>query len=237
MTMATTATTWAACLFADGIVEQWVLIVKWLAVAAAAVIGGLLAGGAGKAAIRFLTTKTLNLWGVVGLRLGGAVAAGLLVYFLFPTGWGGRGGGSGDGTGTGQKDSRTVEKDPKKDKEKPKKTEPIKLPAGEPLRIEVLGPDALKLLKKDDVKPPPCYRLEGDEQKRLYNFKDLEDVLRQWHEKNPSLLVIILLYKDSPDEDRPLVTSLKDWLEERKIRVQVNKNLNDYSPEVRRNPP
>jgi hypothetical protein len=227
------ASTWAVPLFAEGIVEQSVLIVKWLAVVAGAVVGGLLAGGAGKLAIKFLTTKSLSLWGGVGFRLGGAVAAGLLVYFLFPTGWGGRGGGSGAGEGTGKKDSRTAEKDPEKEKEKPKKTEPVKLPPGVPLRIEVLGPKALEVLKQADVKPPPWYRIEGDEKKRLYNFKELEDVLRQWHEKNPSVQVIILLYKDSPVEEGPLVTDLKDWLDERKIKWQVNK-LNEYSPEAKR---
>lgn len=229
----TLASTWVTGLFAEGIVEQSVQIMKWLAVGVGAIGGGLLAGAAGKGAMRFLVSRPLPVGGLLGCRLGGAVAVGLLVYFLFPTGFGGKGDGTGAGDRSGNQDSATVKPSPPK--EDPKKSEPFTLDPGVPLRIEVLGPDALKVLKKADVSPPPCYRIERDEKQRLYDPEGLRGELPKWHTKNPSLRVILLLYKDSPTRGLPLVASLEDWLKEREIKVDVT-DVDDYSPEVKRNP-
>jgi hypothetical protein len=77
------------------------------------------------------------------------------------------------------------------------------------LRVEVLGPDALKKLsEKPDFER--CYRVEG-ESGLLTRPEAKEFILRRQKKEPPLRRVVIVVYKDSPARDKELVTELEAW--------------------------
>ena len=74
-------TAWAATVLAEGLIDSW--IVKGLAIAGGAVVGGLFVCFLARATTRTLTTRPMPLWGVRLLRFVGGVASGWLVVGLF----------------------------------------------------------------------------------------------------------------------------------------------------------
>jgi hypothetical protein len=210
-------------------------VLKFLAVAGGAVIGGLLIGFVGRAATRMLTTRPMPVWGVRTLRVVGGVASGWLVYLYLSSGGGtGVGGPGGNKPGSGDKDkphaSKPAEKDPSK------KRDDKQPPPGEPLRIEVLGSRALKILKEPAGGSYHGYRIQGDEEKKLYDLASIEGVLRERRQKTPKLRVVLVIYKDSPDRDLPVVADLVEWLTKEEITWEVAEPP-EYSPEVTNSQP
>jgi hypothetical protein len=208
-------------------------ILKFLAVAGGAVIGGLLIGFVGRAATRMLTTRPMPVWGVRTLRVVGGLASGWLVYLYLSSGGGSGVGGPGGGKPGGDKDNRQATKPPEK---APKKKTDKKEPAGEPLRIEVLGSRALKILKRPAGGPYRGYRIQGDEEKTLYDLTGIEAVLRERRQKNQALRVVLVIYKDSPDRGLPVVADLAEWLTKEEITWEPAEPP-EYSPEVRSSMP
>lgn len=208
-------------------------ILKFLAVAGGAVIGGLLSGFVGRAATRMLSTRSMPLWGVRTLRVAGGVASGWLVYLYLASGGGsGVGGPGGNKAGGGNKENIQASKPPEKEKKKDEK----KVSAAARVRIEVLGSRALKILKQPTGGPYHGYRIEGDEEKKLYDLAGIEAVLRERHQKDLSLKVDLIIYLDSPDRDLPVVTRLRDWLMKEDITWELREPP-EHSPEVRNSQP
>ena len=181
-----------------------------------------------------LTTRPLPVWGVRGLRGLGGVGCGWLVYlYVMGTGSGGLGGGGGSRPGSADDGSGKVAKRP--DEKNPKKKKPSDtLAATRPLRIEVLV-EALKVLKQPTGDGYRGYRIEGEEDRTLYDLKGITAQLKRL-EKSASRQIILVIYLDSPNSDRPAVSDLADWLTEEKIKWKFDETR-DYSPEVKRSMP
>jgi hypothetical protein len=227
--MISNGTVWAA-LLAEGLIDSW--IVKGLAIAGGAVVGGLFIGFLARAATRMLTTRPMPLWGVRLLRVVGGVASGWLVWvILFSKGPGGPGGEGGPLPGG---PSKTSDKTAQDSKTKDEKKKPDQATPGKIVRVEVLGEKALEILKQPSEER--IYRIEGDPEKKLYDLKGIQGVLRPQHDKDPSLRVIVVRYKDSPAEKLRVVSELKDWLEEQGMFKKIDPT-NEYSPEVRSSMP
>jgi hypothetical protein len=228
--MISDGTVWAATVLAEGLIDSW--IVKGLAIAGGAVVGGLFVGFIARAATRTLTTRPMPLWGVRLLRFVGGVASGWLVWlFLASTGSGKPGGEGGLLPGGPSKTSDKVVQEPDKDK---KKKKPGEATAGKVVRVEVLGEEALKVLKQPNEER--IYRVEGDPEKKLYDMKGIQEVLRRQHEKDSTLRVVVVRYKDSPAEKLRVVSELVGWLEDQGMFKKIDPT-NEHSPEVRSSMP
>lgn len=226
------ATVWATGLLADGFGDHWGL--KVLSIAGGAAVGGLLTGLLGKLAARSLTTRPLPLWGVRGLRGLGGVGCGWLVYlYVMSSGNGGLGGGGGHKPGSADDGSGKVAKQP--EEKDPKKKKPADTPfSARPLRIEILGPKALKVLNQPVGSVYRGYRLEGED-RTLYDLKGITAQLKKLEKAAPRQ-VILVIYLDSPNRDRPIVSELANWLTEEKLKWKHDETQ-DYSPEVKRSMP
>jgi len=227
------ATVWAMGLLADGLGDHWGL--KILSIAGGAAVGGLLTGLVGRLVTRSLTTRPLPVWGVRGLRGLGGVGCGWLVYlYVMSTGSGGLGGGGGHKPGSADDGSGKVARQPE-EKDAKKKKPPDTPAARRPLRVEVLGPKALKVLKQPAGDAYRGYRIEGEEDQTLYDLKGITARLKSL-EKTAPRPVILVIYLDSPNRDRPIVSELADWLTEEKIKWKFDETR-DYSPEMKRSMP
>ncbi len=158
--------------------------------------------------------------------LGGLICGWLVALWLFGGGGPGIGGmgggwfGSGSGKGDGEKTTVIA----KKDSDGKKTDADTKAPPAETLRIEVLGAGALK---KQDVDVSRCYRIEVGEATRLLTFLEIKEAVKTRQQKQPPLRRIeLVLYKDSPSEQGPLVSQLKAWAREldgSKMKVDLSK--------------
>jgi hypothetical protein len=195
----------AAWLEAIGPVE------KILAVFGAAVLGGLLLGYFTQVLVRLVSLQKMPRWARNVVRLLGAVATGWLVaLWLFGGGGPGVGGtggwGFGSGTGQGTSTAKAPEGGPPTSRPSPNVP-----PAENTAQVEVLGPDALERLPgKPDARH--CYRVEVKGEPQLMTLPEVMDFLRgRLKEEPPLRQVRIVLYKDSPAKDVPLVRKLIDW--------------------------
>lgn len=195
--------------------------VKVLAILGGAVVGALVVGFLTGLAVRGLTTRKMPLWARNVMRILGAVVGGWLVaLWLFGGGGPGVGGTGGLGLGSGSGKGPTTEKgsgsgtSPTTHK-RPGDTD------GASLRVEVLGPDPLRKLaggKQPDLNQ--CYRVEAPEGPRLLTFERLKTFINERKMQPPPLRrLTVVLYKDSPVENRPVVTKLTEW-----ARDQVTEN-------------
>jgi hypothetical protein len=196
-------------------------VLKVLAVAGGAGLGGLIVGLLSQFLSRSLTAQKLPPKLLHGSRLGGAGIGGWLVaLWVFGgggTGLGGGGGfGVGPGEGTGPDNSPPgVTKDANNDKHEP----PPPPPGGggtESLRVEVLGKGTLtKITGGAGADLDRCYRVEGKEGQRLLTLAEAKDLVRERQKQTPPLRrVEIVLYNDSPARDVPFVTRLSHWARE-----------------------
>lgn len=191
------------------------VFVKILAVVGAGVIGGFGLGMLAQLLSRGFRAKKLPRWSALTVRLlGGVICGWLVALWLFGGGGPGIGGsggwgiGSGSGKGEGEK---AVESDKQNDAGHKRDGE-TKAPAGEILRIEVLGNGALK---KQDIDASRYYRIETGDGSRLLTFAEVKNKIKELQRGQPPLRRIeIVLYKDSPDEHVPLVSQLRDWARE-----------------------
>jgi hypothetical protein len=201
------------------------ILVNALAVAGAAFLGGLLTGVAVQLMVRGVTLSRVPRWILWALRVLGGVAAGLLVYtLLFRTGLGGGLGGiwgfgtpgSGQGhAGTGEGTVATTrETSPAPDTARAdRSTAPAGVGA---LRIEVLG-----LWNGKPIDDGRVYRVEGEEERH-----DLAGVERLIEERKqaPSPLreIDVVITRDSPAQDKPLVQDLVSWAQRNGLGVRLD---------------
>jgi hypothetical protein len=221
--------TFATCtLWAIGLDDFSNPVFKGLAVAGGAAVGALLTGWVGKVAVRLLTTRPMPVWAVRLLQLLGGVAAGwLIALWVFSGGGSGVGGPGGPGLGGGNESPPEQKKQPEG---KGNETEPKK--SVEPLRIEILGEDALKALGQTASGTYRGYRIEGSADGKLYTFEQILDLLRHEKQEHPKRKVFLVTYKDSPALDKQVVAQLAIWLEKRFTWQHDPKE--EYSPEKKR---
>lgn len=206
--------------------EKILLAEKILAVVGGAVMGGLLIGFLTQLLTRAFTAQKLPRWSQLTVRLLGAVIGGWLVALWVlgggGAGFGGAGGwglGSGPGSGQGEK---IAEISKKGDREKENGNE-SKAPTTESMRIEVLGRAALS---ESDVRAERWYRIETGQGWRLRTFAEIKEAIKDRQQEQPPLSRIeIVLYKDSPDKQLPVVSQLRTWagdLNDGKMMVDIS---------------
>lgn len=210
-------------------------VLKVLAIAGGAGLGGLVVGLLTQLLARALTAQKLPGKLLHGSRLGGAGLGGWLVaLWVFGGGGPGLGGGGGlgvgPGTGTGPDDSLpAITKEPSTENREP--LPPSSAPGGsERLRVEVLGKDTLvKMARGRSFDPDRCYRVESSGGARLLTLAEVKDLVRQRRKQTPPLRRLeIVLYNDSPARDVPYAAQLKQWADEQagadgeKIKVNLS---------------
>jgi hypothetical protein len=174
---------------------------RGLAVIGAAALGGFLAGLIVQLAARSTTTRKAPPSVVRVMRILGAITCGVLVAFLLFHAGGPGGGGSGSGggkySGIGPY-SVDRGKDGVKNREDTKSTEASR--DGASLRIEVVVGSVVERRH---------YRVEGEDKPRT--LKEVESLITERLKNEPPLKeMAIVLYKDSPAEDTPIVRNLVD---------------------------
>ena len=206
--------------------EKILLAEKILAVVGGAVMGGLIVGVLAQLLTRAFTTQKLPRWPLLTVRLLGAVIGGWLVA-LWVLGGGGAGfggvGGWGLGSGPGQGEGEKTVEVSKQNGEDKKNAHETKAPAGETMRIEVLGNAALS---QADIQAERWYRIETDEGSQLLTFKEIQEAIKNRQQNQPRLRRIeLVLYKDSPDKQTPVVSKLRTWageLNAGKMKVDIS---------------
>jgi hypothetical protein len=210
------------------------VLVRCLAVAGAAALGGVLIGLLSQLIVKATTTRKLPPWPLNTIRVLGAVASGWLVaLWLFGGGGPGIGGsggwGFGSGTGRGEGDKKLAEKD--KGGQGQDNTSPVR--PDESLRVEVLGdPDLGRIARGGNFDPARCYRLQGADKGNLLTLDEVKKAIKQRQKQaTPLRRLVLVLYNDSPTEQGGRVEDLKAWAEgtEDKLRVDISK-LNEDAP-------
>jgi hypothetical protein len=202
-----------------GHMAQWAI--RTLGTAVGVVAGSMLFGLLTPVLSRLISGKGPPRKAIWAMRVSGAVAGGLLLWFLLAGlnlgGWGfGSGNSSGNGKGTDK--GRDEKKEKKEDDTQPKKDRDTDngRPA-ETIRVAVLGEAPLKELQGGGpVDITRCYRIE-DGDKALYDLPKLQKELRLRRDKAPGLKVQLVRYKDSPDRDNSFVSDLWNWLKDERL--------------------
>lgn len=202
--------------------------VRILAVIGGGAGGGLALGVLAQLLMRALTIRTVPRWSLLTIRLlGGVICGWLVALWLFGGGGLGIGGAGGLGLGSGSGSGETQKKGPKREDENhaSKPNGENKTPDEQTLRVEVLGADTLKNAGKE---ASHCYRLFKSEGAVYLTFEEVKNEISQRQRQQPPLrLLRILLYQDSPFEDRPVVSQLKDWSRDRNLDVVTTKSTAD----------
>lgn len=197
-------------------------VVRVLAVIGGGAGGGLALGLLAQLLLRALSIRNSPRWSLLTIRLlGGVICGWLVALWLFGGGGPGIGGSGGFGFGSGSGSGDTQSKDRKREGKHvaPKANGASKTPDSQTLRLEVLGADALKNAGKE---ASHCYRLDQQEGEHYLSFAEVKDEIRHRQQQQPPLrLIQIVLYKDSPDENRPVVSQVKEWSREHKLDVVV----------------
>jgi hypothetical protein len=187
------------------------VVVKVLAVVGGAVVGGLGLGLLAQLLARAFTVQKMPRWPLRTVRLlGGGVCGWLVALWLFGGGGGiGGSGGWGFGSGSGQGELDKTTYPVKTNTERQTIEDEGKSPASEALRIEVLGGESLRKLRADSSHP---YRIRQGETPSLLTMDEVKAAIKERQRQQPPLSRLeIVLYKDSPDKDVPLVKRLLDW--------------------------
>jgi hypothetical protein len=188
------------------------VVVKILAVVGGAVVGGLGLGLLAQLLARAFTTQKIKGWPNAVIRLlGGGICGWLVALWLFGGGGPGIGGsggwGLGSGSGQGESERKTLFDQTKPDRKKPDTNGTATPP--QTLRIEILGGEALQKLGKDSSHP---YRVREGDAQSLWSLDEVKQAIKKRQEQDPPLSRLeVVLYKDSPDKDVPLVKRLVDW--------------------------
>ena len=193
--------------------EGW--LTRGLAVVGAAAVGAVGVGILTQVLVKVLTTRTAPRSVLRLMRVGGAVTAGWLVFWLL-FGASGRGPGpGGPGTGEGKDgpagDANTDPAPPDRDKAKEKEGG-LESPD---VTIEVVG---------ETIDPQRrFYRFKG--QPKRHTLGEIREELRERRKQEPPpKKVLILLYQEgSPAPDQPNVTDLEDELKKLGLAVLTQK--------------
>ncbi len=223
--------------------------IKALAVVGGAALGAMFIGWLVQVLAKLSFAQKIPPWPLRILRVLGGGATGLLVYwFVFgggggiggPGGWlGGGHGGSGDKQGksvarsANDKGSEKSKENKSKEKAEEKRTE--SQPA-ETMHVEVLGNETLmKIAKSQTYDPNKRYRIEGSAM--LYTLEEVQKLILQKRKDKPPLRrLVVVVYRDSPAQDRPQVTGLTDWtrldLDPERGKVEVDLSLPDQNAPI-----
>jgi hypothetical protein len=189
---------------------------KVLAVIGGGVGSGLALGLLVQLLLRAMTVRKPPRWSVMVVRLlGGIICGWLVALWLFGGGGPGIGGagGWGLGSGPGKGQGEKAVENGNKGRDGNKNGDDGKTPPGPTLRIEVLGD---KPLSDRGIPKERRYRLDG-EQGRPMTFDQVKDAILKRRQDQPSLRHLeIVLYQDSPAEDKLLVSQLKAWAKDPK---------------------
>jgi hypothetical protein len=192
-------------------------VVKLLAIAGGALVGGLVVAFVTGAAVRAVSTRKMPPWARSVMRLLGAVAGGWLValWLLGGGGWGIGGiGGRGIGSGSGRGPSSARREGPEVTPSSPA-TQAAPAAEGERLTVEVLGDAPLrKLASRKDSNPQRRYRIDRQQKAELLTLRELKDLIHRRHVDGSLRQVTIVLYNDSPARDVRVVSELRDWAAE-----------------------
>ncbi len=196
------------------------LAVKVLATIGGGVGGGLSLGLLAQLLLRAFAVRKPPRWSMAIVRtLSGLICGWLVALWLFGGGGSGIGGSGGLGLGGGTSGGDTNEK-----------TNPLQIKADggtskvsdeQTFRIEVLGMEALKSANRDAAH---CYRLDKRDGTAFLTWPELRDEMNRRRDRATLRRIEIVLYKDSPNDDRAVVTQLKNWSHERKLQVDVVKS-------------
>jgi hypothetical protein len=204
--------------------------VRVLAVIGGGAGGGLALGLLAQLLLRALSIRNSPRWSLGTIRLlGGVICGWLVALWLFGGGGPGIGGSGGFSLGSGSGSGETPKKGPKSENENSGKSgDESKTPDEQTLRIEVLGANALKNADKD---ASHCYRLDKQEGAHYLSFAEVKDeILHRQQQQPPLRLIQIVLYKDSPDDNRPVVSQVKNWSRERNLEVVVTTKSTTDAP-------
>jgi hypothetical protein len=211
---------WAVAVWALGYETEGP--VKVLAVVGAGAVGALGVGGLVQVFVKLAFAQQVPRWPMWGIRgLGGVASAWLVYLWLFGSGSGGLGrpggwfgGGRGDGADKSAKvEPRAKDKESKKEEEKDKDKDKGKgeAPPEQTLKVEVLGNDTLKKLAgSGSADLDKRYRIPGEA--RLYTLEEVRKLVKDRRQGTPPLKrLVVIVYNDSPDRNRPQVADLVDW--------------------------
>jgi hypothetical protein len=206
-----------------GMVDLGMLLLKLLAVAGGAVLGGAGAGFCAGKATKYTIRKQAPQTMVFGSRLAGGAAAALGVWlWAFGNGGSGLGFGSG-GLGAGGSGYIGYDKQPEKENkqqdskaaENPNPVAATEHPAAlRSVRIEMLGGNR--------VQQDRFYVM--DEQLPPRTLAELEQILlaRKNQEKDPIKTIEMVIYEDSVDKDHPAVRDLQQWAQSNGLQVTIS---------------
>ena len=221
--------------------------VEWLAIAGGAAVGAFVFGLAAQLLCRATTGKKLPPFPLLTVRILGGVVAGVLTAMCVLSGGGnglwpfGGPGGPGDHTGptanSDQKprpaDARRSEPHPARhtaDKEIPTPAKPENT-----MRVEVLTAGMLdEPARSQALAERRHYRLpDSTDSKALHTLEEVEDAIQKRRDKNPPLQLLSIT---GPDQGAGWVAPLKDWAEERHIKVRTD-SVVKYARRRPRRPP
>ena len=196
----------AALLFGPyGNLGDWLM--RGLAVIGAAALGGFGAGLIVQLAARLTTTRQAPRPIVRLMRILGAITCGLLVAFALFHAGGPGGGGSGSGGG---KDAGKGEYTVNTGKDTPPQPKGSNDPAAEQRVVVVRGGNDGR-----------HYRIDGDKEPRTLD--EVRALIAQRREqKPPPEKLVIVLYKDSPDQNTPIVEKLKELAKDNGLTPEIS---------------
>lgn len=206
-----------------GMLDLGMQILKGLAVAGGAAVGGLGSGLLFRLLVRFTLQRPVPQKVLLPIRLLGAVALGLAVWMWVSSTGGlgpglggvlGSGSNGGPSTETKREAGPTPESTAERTSPAPKPPAPESQPASnqDTLRVEILGGDR--------VKQERFYLLEGEKEPRtLAEVRKAIQTRRQERDKPPLRGIVILIYGSSVARDHPAVKNLQKWAEDNRLSV------------------
>jgi hypothetical protein len=196
------------------------LLMKLLAVAGGAVLGGAIAGTGARWLTRFTIRKQAPRTFVLSSRIVGCALAGIGVW-LWAFGAGGSGFGFGTG-GLGSGGENYVGYQPVKEEDKaPSDTQPEQKPVDKP-GANGLSVARVQMLGGTRVQQDRFYVV--DEQPQPVTLPELRELLatRKKQEKDPLKVVEIVVYEDSVDKEHPAVLDLEKWANGNGLQVTIS---------------
>jgi hypothetical protein len=192
------------------------VVLRGLAVVGAAAIGGFGLGWLARLVARLMVAKPLPRWATQVLRVAGALTAGCITWLLvFGSGGPGFGFGSGGGGwpfGGSEPGRNGSETKPARETSAAEPDDSI-MGAGA-VRVEVLGDRPEERIR--------FYRVEGT--KDRLTLDQVRDAVRERKKQAPPLkAVVIVLYRDSPDEPKAQVQDLLELAKDFKLRYPIDR--------------
>jgi hypothetical protein len=200
-------------------------LVKALAVAGGALVGGIVSGLVTQLLVRATTTAKVPRWLLQVVRVLGAVAlAGVVAALLFNQGGAGGGGfgwfgGGGGGTGTGKEGTAPAEATGR-ETPAPRDTGREPGPTARTLRVEVLV---------DRRNNATVFR-PGGKQEPL-GLSELESYVRGRREQGLALQRLeLVIYRNSPDQDSGPVKELLAWARREGLETSIDTPATNAPP-------